>query len=361
MSDIWTEFVQSHLVKGATPVAGCENRIASFGDTRAEYEAIRTDVALVPRTNRALLEVTGSDRAAWLHNLTTNEVNNLGPGEGNYAFATNVKGRILFGLNVLVRAEAIWVDVDRSCVESASRHFDKYTITEDVTVTDRTSELARIGVTGPRTPELVQRIGLTQLRAMSDLGTTDLHFVGETVTALRHDFCGPLGVELFAPPKAATELWQALAAYGDGVEARPAGEQAVELHRIEAGIPAQPHEINEDVLPAETRQLERAVSYHKGCYLGQEVVERMRSRGVVARGLCGLKVSGDVEPAPGSALHDEDGKPVGTVGSACHSPAIGGIIALAYVKTGKDAPGTPLRIATDQGDVAATAAALPFV
>jgi len=358
MSNTWNEFVQSRIASGEAVGEG--DRIRHYGDVAQEYRAIRDEVAIVARTGRVLLEVTGADRAPWLHNLTTNEVKKLTPGEGNYAFALNVQGRILFDLSMLVREAAIWVDLDCRFAEFARKHFDKYTITEDVQLTDRSDELARIGVTGPKTPELLKRIGLSQVPAMPDLGTTELDWTGRKVTAVRHDFCGPMGVELLAPGEVGTALWDCLLDAEGGCAARAAGEEAVDLHRIEAGIPAPPWEIHDEVLPAETRQLERAVSYQKGCYLGQEVVERMRSRGVVARGLCGIKVSGDVEPAPGAPVQDESGQPIGTLGSVCRSPAVGSVIALAYVKTGRDTPGTACKIVGKQGAIAATITKLPF-
>lgn len=359
MSNTWNEFVQSRIASGVAVGEG--DRIRHYGDMAEEYRAIRDEVAIVARTGRVLLEVTGADRAPWLHNLTTNEVKKLSPGDGNYAFALNVQGRILFDLNIFVREAAICVDLDHRFAELARKHFDKYTITEDVQLTDRTEELARIGVTGPKTPELLKRIGLSQVSAMPDLGTTDLDWTGRKVTALRHDFCGLLGVELLAPSEAGAALWECLMSSEGGLAPRAAGELAVDLHRIEAGIPAPPWELHDEVLPAETRQLERAVSYQKGCYLGQEVVERMRSRGVVARGLCGIKVSGDVAPNPGASVQDETGQSTGTLGSVCRSPAVGGLIALAYVKTGKGAPGAACTIAGEQGAIAATIAKLPFV
>lgn len=359
MSNTWNEFVQSRIASGNAVGEG--DRIRHYGDVAQEYRAIRDEVAIVARTGRVLLEVTGADRAAWLHNLTTNEVKKLTPGEGNYAFALNVQGRILFDLSMLVREAAIWIDLDRRFAELARKHFDKYTITEDVQLTDRSDEFARIGVTGPKTPELLKRIGLSQVSAMPDLGTTDLDWTGKKVTAARHDFCGQVGVELLAPSEAGAALWDCLQNSEGGIAVRAAGEEAVDMVRIEAGIPAPPWEIHDEVLPAETRQLERAVSYQKGCYLGQEVVERMRSRGVVARGLCGIKVSGDLAPSPGATVQDETGQAIGTLGSVSRSPAVGGLIALAYVKTGKDAPGAACSIADEQGAIAATMAKLPFV
>ncbi len=346
-----------------------------------EYQALGDGPALVDRSYRALLEVEGRDRAAWLHNLTTNQVKNLGQGDGNYAFVLNVQGRILFDVNLLVRADSIWLDLDRCFLDTAKKHFAKYIITEDVAVVDRTDEFARFGLVGRQASTVLADLGAANAAAMPALGQAifewsnpsrererpdnqyrDSHGAVQVAAAvtmglLRHDFCGPFSVELFVPRDRAAEFRAALI---EKHRAIPVSNEAVQVRRIEAGIPWPGHEITDDYLPAETRQLERAVSYQKGCYLGQEVVERMRSRAVVARQLVGLRL--DTSPRPvgsdeptkeggseGRAegrpqLLDSDGKPVGTVTSACNSIALNSPIALAYVKTALSAPATALTV-----------------
>jgi aminomethyltransferase len=304
--------------------------------------------------------VTGADRAAWLHNLTTNEVKNLQAGEGNYAYALNVKGRILFDLNVVAGADAIWVDLDRRYLDAARKHFEKYTIMEDVAITDRTDEVGRIGVVGPEVSGALTEIGMWPVSAMSSLGTATVTWSGSALTLVRHDFCGVLGVEIVAEPSVAVALWNFLTSAERPTPATAVGRDAVNVHRIEAGIPWAPHEINDEVLPAETSQLERAVSFHKGCYLGQEVVERMRSRGVVARKLCGVVIEGETLPEPGSELRDESGQTVGGLTSVCRSIALDAPIALAYVRTGSHAPGTRLAVHSGETSLAAVTSVLPF-
>ena len=147
MGDDWSSFVQSQT-----------SRLADGGSsgTAAGYDAIRRGVAIVDRSDRVLLEVAGADRATWLHNLTTNEVKNLGAAEGNYAFVLNVKGRILFDVNLCVRPNSILVDLDGQHLTLARQHFEKYTITEDVTVQDHTETAVRFGLTGPMVPALLE-------------------------------------------------------------------------------------------------------------------------------------------------------------------------------------------------------------
>jgi len=324
-----------------------------------EYRALGIGPAIVDRSYRALLDVTGADRATWLHNLTTNQVKNLGRGEGNYAFVLNIQGRILFDVNVLVRAESIWLDLDRRFLETAKKHFSKYAITEDVTVVDRSAEFVRFGLVGPGAMALLTELGAANAAAMSTLGLSRIEWRGAVIPLIRHDFCGPFALELFVPTDRAVDFRSTLV---DQHRAFPVGDDAVQVHRVEAGIPWPGHEITDEYLPAETRQLARAVNYQKGCYLGQEVVERMRSRAVVARQLVGLRLDA-LLPSQGEGRGEEQpqvldpgGKPIGQVTSTCHSPMLGCPIALAYVKTAHSSTGSRLTVS----GIPATVVDLPF-
>jgi len=308
-----------------------------------------------------------------------------------------------------VRADSIWLDLDRRFLETAKKHFAKYIITEDVAVADRSDEFVRFGLVGSGAVWLLSEFGAAHAAAMSQLS------VGRVIdptsalalAIMRHDFCGPFAVELFVPAEKAVDFWRAHVESGKAV---PVGDEAVQVRRIEAGIPWPGHEITEEYLPAETRQLDRAVNFQKGCYLGQEVVERMRSRHVVARQLVGLRIEAPAVPplksqifnsspcegegrgegqgvplaacppvptGPSSALStatapplrsgfghtvlDPDGKPTGQVTSACHSPTLGCPIALAYVRTAHGTPGTQLTLAGDGPNrIPAVVMDLPF-
>jgi folate-binding protein YgfZ len=358
----WQVFVQTQLDDGATaandlggPCVGC------YGNLKAEYRALSDGPALIDRSYRGLLEITGRDRASWLHNLTTNEVKSLASGQGRYAFALNRQGRILFDLNIIVHDEAIHIDLDRRVVDAARGHFGKYVITEDVHAADRTDEFVRFALGGVAAAKMLEEMGAPNMQAVPQLGTTQIVWRGCPIVPMRHDFCGPLAVELFVPAAKAIELWQSLSDPSGDYRAVPVGDDAVQARRIEAGIPWPFHEITEEYLPAETRQLDRAVSFTKGCYLGQEVVGRMRSRGAVARQLVGLEIDGDMVPRPGARLADGDDKPVGQLTSVCRSLATGRVIGLGYVKTPYSDSGTSLRVALETRGVRAMVADLPFV
>jgi folate-binding protein YgfZ len=358
----WQKFVQTQLDGGAVGVIGeAQPRVARYAALEGECQALDAGPALVDRAYRALLEVTGADRATWLHNLTTNQVKNLGRGEGNYAFVLNIQGRILFDVNLLVRADSIWLDLDRRFLETAKKHFAKYIITEDVAVADRSDEFVRFGLVGAKAASLLSKLGAANAPAIPTLGLSQIEWRGAVIPLIRHDFCGPFAVELFVPAESAVDFWRA---HVDSGKAVPVGDEAVQVRRIEAGIPWPGHEITDEYLPAETRQLDRAVNFQKGCYLGQEVVERMRSRHVVARQLVGLRLEGSAVPPLKSQIftpspsegegRGEGPKPIGQVTSACHSPTLGCPIALAYVKSALSRTGSRFNVAHDGGGMLST-------
>lgn len=343
----------------------------SFGDVAAEYGALGQGAGLVNRSHRGLLEVKGKDRQAWLHNLTTHHVKSLSQGDGNYAFVLNVKGRILFDVHIFAEREALFLDIERSFLPVALAHFNKFIIMEDVQVRDRSSEFLQMGLSGAKTAALLAALGFETASQLTLSARRPMHSDNCQLSVSRTDFCGPFGVELSIPVENAEAVYAQLTDPKRPGHAIPVGKEAVEVRRIEAGIPAAGREITDEVLPAETGQLGRAVSFNKGCYLGQEVVERMRARHVVARQLVGLVfggvpaapgvLSGGVVAAPGVVeLMDEDGKAVGNVTSICHSLMLNRPIGLGYVRTAASAPGTVLHVIENGVRIGATVSGLPF-
>ena len=303
---------------------------------------------------RGLLEVTGPDRASWLNNLVTNTIKPLQPGEGNHAFALNVKGRILTELSMLVLPEAIWIDLPEESAESTAAHLERYHITENLTLTNRSREFGRLVLLGRGGFEVAVAMGVSQVQAMAQLGSTGVPLAGKHRLGVRNDSWGLPAFELFVEAPDLAVCRERLLGIGRPVGLQTISPAAMEVRRIEAGLPRWGAEITPEVLPAETGQLERAVSFQKGCYLGQEIVERMRSRGGLARKLMGLRLSSlDALADPPILL--QSGAEVGRLTSVCESPAFGPI-ALGMVKLAVTQPGSRLTC----GGVEATVGPLPF-
>lgn len=301
---------------------------ARFGDAADEYRAARDGVGLFDRSDRGLIIATGADRKAWLHNLVTNAVQALGADAGVYAFAIDVRGRTQFDLNILDATNALWLDIAREYVARAAAHLERYLISEDVALRDASDEMARLGCSGPAAGELAAKLGAGSLAEMSMLGVVPLVAGGRL---FRHDFAGLPGFELIVTRDQAAGWWTRLAELG----ARPTGQRALDVLRIEAGIPWLGRDIDETTIPPETGQAQRGVSYHKGCYVGQEVLERMRSHGALARRLVKLRVEapeGLGGVAPPTPL-TQAGREVGRITSLVRHPVTGVWVGLGYLRT----------------------------
>ena len=355
----WQQFVNAAIEDGASPSDGAfQPLVGCYGDAGAEWNALGDGPALVDRSYRGLIELTGADRQPWLHNLTTNDVKNLSPGEGNYAFAVNIKGRILFDLTILAQEDAVWVDLDFRFLTTALAHFDKYQITEDVVVVDRSESMVRFALVGESAKKTLARIGASHVGVMPRFSTAQIEIDGAACSVFRSDFCGSFAVELLIPSDRAVATWQSLCDPSGTCRALAVGDDAVQLRRIEAGVPWPGSEITDEYLPAETGQYELAVSRSKGCYLGQEIVERMRSRNVVARKLVGLRLAGDPIPSVPAVLESKEGEVVGQLTSVGRSIG-GGSVALGYVKAALASAGTTLRASNGGQAVDAVAVELP--
>ncbi len=307
------------------------------------YNTALNRAALIGRNDRGLIELTGDDRAKWLGNLVTNVVATLQPGEGNYAFVVNVKGRTQFDLNLLVRPDRILLDIDLRWVEPALKLFDRYIITEDVRLADISDQIRRTAVIGPEAHVLSDRLALGNLAAMPWLQNVEGRVGDQPVLMFRHDDKGLPGAEFLAFGSKAAAAIEAVEQVAANLGFPQIDAETANTLRIEAGIPASVDDIDEEVIPPETGQIERGISYHKGCYLGQEVIERMRAHKVLARRLVGVRFENDA-PLPRLSPLTVGDHAVGRTLSGCISPALGGApLSLAYVKTSHAAPGTPLR------------------
>jgi folate-binding protein YgfZ len=322
-----------------------------FGDVREEFQALASTCGVFDLSSRAKISLTGSDRTRWLNGMVTNNIRDLAQGRGVYAFLLNPQGHILGDLYAYNRGESLLVDTDRSQVEKILAVFDKYIIMDDVEVGDFSDKLTAIGIYGPGVREALRGAGLEvqELKTFA-LQFLELEWQGIPLTIVHGD--NPLveSFELWLAPERAEAVRQALAHAG----ARPVGTAAFELLRIAAGIPRYGIDVRERDLPQETEQ-ERALNFVKGCYVGQEIVERIRSRGQVRRKFSGFDISGEL-PGPGSKIQ-ADGKDVGEITSAASLPWASGDrrVALGYIRRE-----VALGQALDAGGSRAFVAGLPF-
>jgi folate-binding protein YgfZ len=324
--------------------------VADHGDVRAEFQALVSASGVYDLSSRAKISLTGGDRTRWLNGMVTNNIRDLEPGRGVYAFLLNPQGHILGDLYAYNRGESLLVDAEQSQIEKILAVFDKYIIMDDVEVANISDRLSAVGIAGPMSRETLQAAGFE----VADL--KPLQFVETTwqeigVTLGRGDNPQVESFELWLAPGDAERVSEALMKAG----AKPAGNSALDLLRIAAGIPRYGVDVRERDLPQETEQ-DRALNFSKGCYVGQEIVERIRSRGQVRRKFTGFEIDGQL-PAAGSKIQ-ADGKDVGEITSAASLPASGSErrLALGYIRREVATPGKRV----EAGGSAAIVANLPF-
>ena len=323
-----------------------------------QYRAALSTGGIVMRDDRALISVTGNDRAVWLHNLVTNTVKTLQPGDGNYAFAANIKGRVVFDANMLVLDDRIWLDLDRRWMPAAMEHLDRYVITEDVKLDDITSQSRRIAVLGPAAVTMVHQLGLGNLVPMPQLQNIAARIADTDARLIRNDFTGLPTAEFIAIGPQSDAVIIAIQSLAVEHELFAISPDTLNVLRIEAGIPASLDDIDEEVVPPETMQIERGISYHKGCYLGQEVIERMRSHNILARRLVGAKIDGDTVPSRNTTIKVAE-QDVGRITSGCWSEALGCVLCLGYVKSAHAKPGVTITVDVADAPTNGEVVALP--
>ncbi|HKW97376.1 MAG TPA: glycine cleavage T C-terminal barrel domain-containing protein [Bryobacteraceae bacterium] len=296
------------------------------------YEALRSGAAWLDLSGRGKIIVTGEDRARLLHAMTTNHVQQLQPGEGCYAFFLNPQGRILSDVNLYRRASDFLLDTEPETREPLYQHLDKYIIADDVTLDDATGRLATVALEGPHAFDLAMRAGAP----VPEKPWTHTDWNG--IMVARVSATGAPGLQFYAPAEEKSNLIGTLERSG----AVAADSETMRVVRLEHFKPRYGDDILPTSLAQETQQL-HAIHFSKGCYIGQEIVERVRSRGLVHRLLAGVEIDASEPPAPDTRLfHGEEN--VGKMTSAAFSPALGKVVGMAYVRRDLAEPGTTLSI-----------------
>jgi aminomethyltransferase len=297
----------------------------------AELSAARSGAALFRLAGRGVLAVSGADRVRWLDGMISADVKALAPGGGAPALLLTRQGRIVADLHVLAREGALWLELEASALAGVRERLLGYVIADDVGLEDVSPAWARLAVEGPRAAEILAAAGADP-GGVAAHGWREAQLGGAGVVLAAWALAGGPGFQLFVPREAAAAAADALLAAG----ASAASDEAFECLRIAAGVPRLGHELDESVLPAEAR-LEAAVSITKGCYTGQEVVTRMRSRGRVGHLLMGLRFETEALPAPGAEIAAGSER-IGQLTSRVLSPA-DGAIGLGFVRAEDAQPG----------------------
>ena len=305
------------------------------------YESLRNGTAWLDLSARGKIKASGEDRARLLHAMTTNHVQQLTPGTGCYAYFLSAQGRILADANLLCRPDHFLIDTEPETREKLFKHLDSFIIADDVTLEDQTASLATIAVEGPSAAAVLAKLGAPLPQNEYD------NAEWENGLVVRASYTGGPGFHIIAPMEERETLIGRLESAG-AVAAEP---DAFRIVRIENGRPRYGEDISERYLSQEANQ-PRALHFNKGCYLGQEIVERVRSRGQVHRVLVPIQIETAEPPEPGTKLLSGE-SPGGEITSAAFSPSLEKVVALAYVRVEHSKPGDQLSVAGKTATVVA--------
>lgn len=328
-----------------------------FAAPATEVEVARGTAALFDLSFRGCLRFTGSDRVAFLHNMTSNDVRALLPGQGCRVTILTQQSRVVAEGHVLCAADALLLEIDLRAKTRVRAHLERYLVADDVEIDDASDAGAMLGVAGPRAVDVVRR-AIGGEPPAGDVAHSTAAVAGAPVRVVRLSWSGDDGFAVLAPRESAETVWRAVAEAGASFGARPAGMLAFDVLRVEAGIPWVGVDVDDSTLVLESG-LERGVSFQKGCYLGQEVVERQSARGHVNRRLVGLRFESDAVPRAGAAVRAADSD-VGRVTSAVFSPTLGRAIALAMLKRPAFEPATAIEVDHAPEPLRGEVVALPF-
>lgn len=323
-----------------------------------EYSAVRDGGAgVIDLSSRGRLLVSGSEAVMFLNGLITNDMKTLAVDSWMPAVFPNVQGRLIAAVRLLHRHDGFLIDTERPSLETVAKLLERFTLAGDFRVTDLTSETAMFSVQGRNAFEVIRQVSgdAAATVARAQVMSAQLANDGE-VTIIRATHTGEDGFDLFVNAPQVEALRESLTAAG----AQPIGSDTAETLRLEAGIPRFGIDMDETKVVTETN-LDDAVSFTKGCYIGQEIIARIKYRGHVAKKLTGVLLEQDAALASGAKLLSADDKEIGSITSSTVSPRLRKTIALGYVKYDYLEPGTKVKIISSEQEYPGVVAELPFV
>ena len=330
-----------------------------YGNPDAEYEAAKNRVGISDLSDRGKLRLSGKDHLKFLQGMLTNDVMKLLEGDGMYAAILTVKGRMLSDMRVYRETESILLDLEPGLNKKVGEILTRYRLSYKATIDDVTDTVGLLSVHGPLSRGLVIAAAGSENIPVNEFGHTSPAIGGRDVKVVKLNRTGSDGYDIYAPAESLPDVWNVLMEKGKAHGIVPVGRAALETLRIEAGIPVYGTDMDEDTIPIEAG-IWNALSFEKGCYVGQEVVARIKWRGHVNRHLSGLVLHDGMIPLKGSEIFS-GGKKIGYVTSAVESPALGKPIALGYVRREFIEPDTQVAIKFPDGTFTeARVSSLPF-
>jgi aminomethyltransferase len=312
-----------------------------FGDWEREYWFAHKSVALIDKNYRCYFDVTGPDRVRYLNAILTNNIKDLAPSHGNVSLLLSPQGRILAELETYALPESLFCVSYAMVREQLIETIEKFIIMDDVTVADDTQKLGTLALEGPAAAAIVRELTGMDLNSIAELQRHDVSVGAIPCTVIRRSQGKILGAEIIAERQHMKELWHTLQEKVKVAGGGAVGYSALSALRLEQGIPWFSYDFGEKQIPHEAALEKSHISYTKGCYTGQEIVERVRSRGQVNRRRVTLRFTGEAVPTSGEVL-TADGKEAGYVTRAAFSPKMSRAIGMGYVRKENNEAGQEL-------------------
>jgi folate-binding protein YgfZ len=325
-----------------------------YGDPTAEHEVVRERAGVVDRSERGKIEVTGKDRATFLHGLVSSDVKGLVPGQGRETALLDVHGKVTALLVIHCLTDRLVLETDRQLAEPLSGAIDRYLFSERAELEDVTPAWGILTVAGPAARKIVEPAVGAPVPDLSRWQHVAVPSEGAEIRVVRTEETGEEGYDLWTHTEGLGRLWDRLREAG----ARPVGREAWNVLRVEAGVVRHGVDVDASTLLLEA-PLPGSYSLDKGCYLGQEVIARITYRGHVNRKIVGFRFA-DARVPPAGAPVLVEGKEVGRITSAVLSPALGVALALGFLRREHHEPGTRVEVRGGDEPLTAEVAELPF-
>jgi len=330
-----------------------------YGDKLSEYESVRNNVGIIDLSSRGKVRLSGKHHLKFLQGMLSNDVMKLQQGKGMYATILTVKGRMVSDMKVYKQEDSILLDLEPEVNQKVSELLTKFRLSYKADIDDLTETIGLISIQGPNSKKLIEKLLDEEISDMQEYDSFKRDFQGSEITVVFLNRTGEQGFDLYIDNGGLQSLWAELLNKGEELNIKPIGYDAFNTLRIEAGIPSYNVDMDENNIPIEAG-LWTALDFEKGCYVGQEVVARIKWRGHVNWHLVGFRCDGELVPKLGDEIYDGERK-IGRITSSTMSPGLNKPLSLGYVRREFKDEGTKVSIKlSDNTEVQAEVTELPF-
>jgi len=342
-----------------------------FGNPVREHLSVRKGAGILDMTHRGKVRVSGKERATYLQRILSQDMNKLKPSSGAYSTLLDVKGKMLAYMRIYCDEDSFLIDVEPGLQERVIRLLTQYLFREDVQIEDVTERYGLLTIQGPLSRKVLAVVAGADIKDMPECSHLTLSINSVNCKVVKTSYTGEEGYDIYAPWGETDIVWKGLIgkassnnlSESEDAVPTPFGLAALDTLRIEAGTPVYAIDMDEHTIPLEAN-LDKAISYDKGCYIGQETIARIKFRGHVNRTFTGFYIEGEKVPERGDKIYKKmEGieQCVGIITSGCFSPSLGRPIALGYIRVEHKKPGEIVYVESREQRLEATVAKLPLL